>query len=786
MRTDVQTVFLRGEDGQLDFAPINAVLASADHRVVRIVPSGGLILDPAAVASLRERFTDAGRVAFVPSAASADSADSAVLVRQYDLVVLPTDSWVRLDEGPDDPAYGTTATGRLARDMTQLDIEPTEGELVTWAAELSAVPVTLTSQPGDSARSFGLRLPFDLHPGQQREATMGRIIADLSRFGLTTQDGSSGSPSTGDTGDTSGWRLEYHDGVEGGLVSPVLRSRRLDVAVTPSRPVWTELALVIGIVRRHGGVVSEGASGHLHIGVGDFGLDLDRMARMVGLVHAHQDALFRLALQPGARYDSGGWQARPLPELAGGHREQVRRLLQPGSEAAQDAFTLAPLAEGWTAGRASEGDRVESRFWAGDLDAGAIQARVRLWVAMADASEGVGQVPGPQSLGQHYGVADKTATVAALGALLLLLPKEAVFARAQVARLWALTDWLPPLTGGVRVGAAGAAGAADTADTQAPDPAAHVGGVVRVSADGVGEGVFDAGGSRLPGPGRFVDEVERAAGRSESEVWELVVVVEGYREYRERVESFVGGLLARGVLVATQDDGGRWVVRGRDLTTADGVEQYPDGELRRAVDAARRGRNESLDRLTGAVNRKLAAVEARRPDRLREVFGHEVYASWRELSTTGSPRLHNINDYADAIAMRIVSPVARVGLRGGARRSGLDRGVGRAAAPSQPGPGQASSTVDGSLRPGNGSRLAVVGAGPVAEAVPSGRVDVGGGGWCLFYATIVAAPELVESRLGQPDLVAAVRAGRAAFRDQPSAFSMGSCTRRRRRCERGS
>ena len=171
-------------------------------------------------------------------------------------------------------------------------------------------------------------------------------------------------------------------------------------------------------------------------------------------------------------------------------------------------------------------------------------------------------------------------------------------------------------------------------------PDSDVGGVVRVSADRVGEGVFDAGGSRLPGPGRFVDEVERAAPRSESEVWELVVVVEGYGE---RVESFVGGLLARGVLVATQDDGGRWVVRGRDLTTADGVEQYPDGELRRAVDAARRGRNESLDRLTGAVNRKLAAVEASRPVRLREVFGHEVYASWRELSTTGLPRLHNIS-----------------------------------------------------------------------------------------------------------------------------------------------
>ncbi len=39
---------------------------------------------------------------------------------------------------------------------------------------------------------------------------------------------------------------------------------------------------------------------------------------------------------------------------------------------------------------------------------------------------------------------------------------------------------------------------------------------------------------------------------------------------------------------------------------------------------------------------------------------------WRDLVTTGSHGLHNIRDYANAIAMRIVNPDGPVGLPGGA------------------------------------------------------------------------------------------------------------------------
>src|SRR5690606_17187628 len=116
--------------------------------------------------------------------------------------------------------------------------------------ELSALPVSLDSQPGDSLRSIGLELEFDLLPGldeQQWAATMRGIIADLHRFGLSTQPeilDAHGTRAQGYTRDPRGWRLEREGTVEGGgeLVSPILRSRRGLFRLTEHRPVWTDVA----------------------------------------------------------------------------------------------------------------------------------------------------------------------------------------------------------------------------------------------------------------------------------------------------------------------------------------------------------------------------------------------------------------------------------------------------------------------------------------------------------------------------------------------------------------
>jgi len=130
LRTDVLTLFAyRGVD-QLNFTFVGRPTADAQAvQIVRIVPAGGLVLDEQDLAELRQKFKGTGRTVFVPSLGSR------VEVRQVDLVVLGPGpgpgSWMRLANEMPDRGYATTGTGRLARDMTSLDIEPTEGELVT-------------------------------------------------------------------------------------------------------------------------------------------------------------------------------------------------------------------------------------------------------------------------------------------------------------------------------------------------------------------------------------------------------------------------------------------------------------------------------------------------------------------------------------------------------------------------------------------------------------------------------------------------------------------------------
>src|SRR5882724_2767186 len=156
--------------------------------------------------------------------------------------------------------YVTTGTGRLARDMTSAGIAPGEGELVAWAAELSALPVSLAAEPGDSARSFGVELEFDLEPGLpdgRRAERMAGIVADLRRFGLTTQDqieDHHAARAAGYTSAADSWLLEREPTVTGGeVVSPVLRQPRPLLGPGGQRTAWAAVALVIAIVRRHGG-----------------------------------------------------------------------------------------------------------------------------------------------------------------------------------------------------------------------------------------------------------------------------------------------------------------------------------------------------------------------------------------------------------------------------------------------------------------------------------------------------------------------------------------------------
>ncbi|HMH91537.1 MAG TPA: hypothetical protein VK586_10690, partial [Streptosporangiaceae bacterium] len=170
-----------------------------------------------------------------------------------------------------------------------------------------------------------------------------------------------------------------------------------------------------------------------------------RLARLLELVHGHQDALFRVSQPPGARYHRGVLHAPPLPEPRRGYQAQVEEVLRTEDDD-RSALSLEPVARRLRVA-APTGDHVEFRLWGGDLDLGAIQARVRLSLALADAGVLLAGPPLPpgQSLGQHYRSQSAADGVAGLDGLLGLFGPGARLAREQVRRLWQLTAWQPPL-----------------------------------------------------------------------------------------------------------------------------------------------------------------------------------------------------------------------------------------------------------------------------------------------------------------------------------------------------
>jgi hypothetical protein len=451
LRGDVATVFVRRHFARLDHRPVDELIARGGAEVVRIVPAGGLVLAARDLSRLGRRFAGTGRTVFVPGPGSR------VAARQLDLVVVGpgshAGSWVLLDGEMPGRGYATTGTGRLARDITTRDIDPGEGELVTWAAELSALPVSLFTQPGDSARSFGLELEFDLGPevaDAEWQKRMRRILADLRRFGLSAQTTIAGSHSTrlqGYTRDPGGWRLEMEPIIPygGEVIAPILHLQSPD----GQRTTWASIALVIAIVRRHGGTGGFRTAGHVHVGVGvgvgDFDRDPGRLGQLLGLVQGHQDALSQ---PPGDRYHRRVTNVKPLPEPTGGYQAQAREQLN-GRDRLW-AVSLNPVALRQRQDKAAEGDHAEFRLWGGDLDLGAIQARVRLSLALTDTAARGGQLPARQPLGQHYRHASAADSAAALGRLLSLLPGAAALVRAQVMHLWQLSQWQPPLVPGIR------------------------------------------------------------------------------------------------------------------------------------------------------------------------------------------------------------------------------------------------------------------------------------------------------------------------------------------------
>ena len=263
-----------------------------------------------------------------------------------------------------------------------------------------------------SGQGFGIEIEYDLGSVNHYEANR-KIGAELHALGILPDpsqgvyhsfsdnrddeyDEYSRDPSydhrrESDTQkDSSGrgnWTFENDGSVSGGeIISPIM----YDEAET-----WTNLEKVIEVITRNGGVVSRSVGGHVHVGTAFYNGDPKKYAELARLMAQHEDVLYRIASDPVRGTHRGGHYARPIPIIAPNGFQSISDLrIDIGRNGLNYSYV--------------DGDRrdhPEFRLFDGTLNPGAVQAHVKLAVAMthaaARAAELGGTSRGKEPIGNH-------------------------------------------------------------------------------------------------------------------------------------------------------------------------------------------------------------------------------------------------------------------------------------------------------------------------------------------------------------------------------------------------
>lgn len=235
-----------------------------------------------------------------------------------------------------------------------------------------------------SGKAFGLEVeyefPQDWSPQQRQEANS-RIAARLYEARLTWSDRQQPYQSSKARGfrdrqqEPSGegnWTLEKDGSVNGGeLISPGLYDEP---------ETWTNLSQALKIIQEEGGISSKKAGLHVHVGTSDFNRDPAAYTELARLITQHEDVIYRLSSDPFRGTHRKGRFARPIPDVP------------------PDGFTDAAELSRWqgmgkywavnfNAVRGGPSDHPEFRVFDSSLDAGTIQAQVKLSIALTEAAK---------------------------------------------------------------------------------------------------------------------------------------------------------------------------------------------------------------------------------------------------------------------------------------------------------------------------------------------------------------------------------------------------------------
>lgn len=235
-----------------------------------------------------------------------------------------------------------------------------------------------------SGQAFGMEIEYEFPSSMDwsaRNAAQRAIGLELHAAGLAASPQQQGYGSSKRNGfrdvhvqpdGTSNWSWERDGSVNGGeLVTP---------AMYDEPETWERLEKAVEILRRNGAIPSKKAGAHVHVGTAAYGSNPKPYAELSRMMTQHEDVMFRLSAEP----------------KRGSHRNNGYSAAL--ADVPVDGFQDITAAQRWQGGRTrvlnmggvSESNptksHVEFRIFDSTLDAGAMQAQIKLSVAMTNAA----------------------------------------------------------------------------------------------------------------------------------------------------------------------------------------------------------------------------------------------------------------------------------------------------------------------------------------------------------------------------------------------------------------
>lgn len=236
-----------------------------------------------------------------------------------------------------------------------------------------------------SGQAFGMEIEYEFPPSMgygEREAAQRAIGRELFEAGLAGSDRQQGYGASKHRGfrDThldpvtgqSNWSWERDGSVNGGeLVSP---------GMYDEPETWERLDKAVEILRRNGAIPSKRAGAHVHVGTSMYNGDPAKYTELARMMTQHEDVMFRLAADPERGTHRNSTYASPLYDVP------------------PEGFSTIATARNWQNGRTRilnfggvtehepGKDHPEFRIFDSTLNSGAMQAQIKLAVAMTHAA----------------------------------------------------------------------------------------------------------------------------------------------------------------------------------------------------------------------------------------------------------------------------------------------------------------------------------------------------------------------------------------------------------------